>query len=175
LYNIIIIISCTEVHFCQFSTNSRYVPPSSQWNKYSSNFRTKNAEIRRRLNEHGGETGFLSDWEDPDNYHHKVAEIIKYETSAEVHLPGSPEYTRRRVRNGTCKAIFPDMIIVPKFENDISRVLQISNIIGVPISVKSEGRSYNLCKTVNPGKHFAFFHLINNIIFHLNTLQISFF
>ena len=45
------------------------------------------------------------------------------------------------------------MIVVPKFKSDISRVLQISNIVGVPVSVRSEGRSYNLCKSVNPGKH----------------------
>ena len=44
------------------------------------------------------------------------------------------------------------MIVVPKFENDISRIIEISNIIGLPISVKSEGRSYNLCKTIKPGR-----------------------
>ena len=45
------------------------------------------------------------------------------------------------------------MVVVPKFESDISRILQISNIVGVPISVRSEGRSYNLCKSVKPSKY----------------------
>ena len=50
-------------------------------------------------------------------------------------------------------SIYPDMIVVPKFESDISRILQISNIVGVPVSVRSEGRSYNLCQSVKPSKY----------------------
>ena len=117
--------------------------------KYSS----KAVEIDRRLDVPNVDEGSPPEWDDLDNYHHKIAEIIKYETSAEVHLPGSSEYKRRRVRNGTCNSIQPDMVVVPRFESDISRILQISNIVGVPISVRSEGRSYNLCKSVKPGKY----------------------
>ena len=93
----------------------------------------------------------IPDWNDPENYHNKIAQIIEYETSAEVHLPGTNEYQRRRVRNGTCNNIHPDMIVVPRVDEDISKIVQISTIVGVPISVTSEGRSYNLCKSVKPG------------------------
>ena len=132
----------------------RYVPQSSQWKTHSLKYLPKtDREIDRRLDVPKLDDGSPPDWDDLDNYHHKIAQIIQYETSAEVHFPGSSEYKRRRVRNGTCNSIHPDMIVVPKFKSDISRVLQISNIVGVPVSVRSEGRSYNLCKSVKPGKY----------------------
>ena len=131
----------------------RYVPRSSQWKMHAPKYSSKAVEIDRRLDVPNVDEGSPPDWDDLDNYHHKIAEIIKYETSAEVHLPGSSEYKRRRVRNGTCNSIQPDMVVVPRFESDISRILQISNIVGVPISVRSEGRSYNLCKSVKPSKY----------------------
>ena len=101
------------------------------------------------------EATFPPDWNDPNNYQHKVAKIIQYETSANVHLPGTEEYKRRRVQNGTCTNIYPDMIVVPRSDGDISKIVHISNIVGVPISVTSEGRSYNLCKSVKSGKEFS--------------------
>ena len=142
--------------YCNGKINciDRYVPQSSQWKTHSPKCSQKTErEIDRRLDVPTIDDGSPPNWDDLDNYHHKIAQIIQYETSAEVHFPGSSEYKRRRVRNGTCNSIHPDMIVVPKFKTDISRVLQISNIVGVPVSVRSEGRSYNLCKSVNPGKH----------------------
>ena len=62
------------------------------------------------------------------------------------------------------------MIVVPKFKSDISRVLQISNIVGVPVSVRSEGRSYNLCKSVKPGKYKI--NIINDMPFSLFYLPV---
>ena len=132
----------------------RYVPNSSQWKTHSSMHPSTIVEIDRRLDDQNSKDSSPPDWNDLDNYHHKIAQIIQYETSADVHFPGTAEYKRRRVRNGTCNSIYPDMIVVPKFESDISRILQISNIVGVPVSVRSEGRSYNLCQSVKPSKYF---------------------
>ena len=107
--------------------------------------------IDPRRSSHDNKAVEPPDWNDPENYHNKIAQIIEYETSAEVHLPGTHEYQRRRVRNGTCSDIHPDMIVVPRVDEDVSKIVQISTIVGVPISVTSEGRSYNLCKSVKPG------------------------
>ena len=131
----------------------RYVPRSSQLKTHSSTHPSKVVEVERRLDDLDVKDSSPPDWNNLENYHHKIAQIIQYETSADVHFPGTSEYKRRRVRNGTCNSIYPDMIVVPKFESDISRILQISNIVGVPVSVRSEGRSYNLCQSVKPSKY----------------------
>ena len=120
------------------------------WQDNIQRFR-KNTAKDRLLIDNATEFGFPTDWNSPENYHQKVAKIIRYETSANIHFPGTEEYTRRRVRDGICTNIFPDMIVVPRSDEDVSKIVQISNIVGVPISVTSEGHSYNLCKTVKPG------------------------
>lgn len=138
----------------KLSTYIRYVPHSARWQESTRNSQQE-AGIRRILMDNAIETRFPPDWNDPSNYNHKIANIIQYETSANVHLPGTEEYKRRRVQNGTCSNIYPDMIVVPRSDDDISKIVQISTIVGVPISVTSEGRSYNLCKSVKSGKTFS--------------------
>ena len=82
----------------------RYVPQSSQWKTHTPRYPVKTErDIDRRLDVPTIDDGSPPNWDDLDNYHHKIAQIIQYETSAEVHFPGSSEYKRRRVRNGTCR------------------------------------------------------------------------
>ena len=131
--------------------NTRYPPHSERFQQFPQSYHHE-ALIKRASIHNSLEDGITPAWIDPNNYQHKIATIIEHETSADVHLPGAREYKRRKVQNGTCANIFPDMIVVPRSDEDISKIVEISTIVGVPISVTSEGRSYNLCKHVNSGK-----------------------
>ena len=81
--------------------------------------------MSRLLIDNATEFGFPIDWHNPESYHQKIATIIKYETSAQIHFPGTEEYDRRRVREGICTKIFP--IILPM--NDLKvRLVQYTGL-----------------------------------------------
>ena len=81
----------------------------------------------------------------------QISYDIRSETNAYVHLKGSKFYERRRkVKNGLCKYIFPDVVVVPKSTKDVAEIIKISRRYEVPISVRSGGHSF-LCQSIKPG------------------------
>ena len=91
-----------------------------------------------------------------DNYikdYRGIAHHISMTTSARVHFKGSIGYnTRRKVSNGLCKDIFPDLIVLPKTTKDVAQVVIISRYYNVPITVRSGGHSF-LCTSTKRGKN----------------------
>ena len=82
----------------------------------------------------------------------QISNVIHKETNAYVYLRGSPHYEKRRkVKNGLCKYIFPDMVVAPKSVGDVSRIVKIAGNFDVPLSVRSGGHSF-LCQSIKPGK-----------------------
>ena len=56
-----------------------------------------------------------------------IAKDIHLQTTASVHLKGSQGYyQKRKVQNGACVNIYPDLIVVPKSSNDVSKVISIA-------------------------------------------------
>ena len=83
----------------------------------------------------------------------QIANVIHKETNAYVYLRGSPYYEKRRkVKNGLCKYIFPDMVVAPKSVEDVSRIVKIVRNFDVPLSVRGGGHSF-LCQSIKPGKN----------------------
>ena len=84
-------------------------------------------------------------------FYKQISDVIRSKTHAYVHLKGSPIYEkRRRVSNGLCANIYPDIVVVPKSTEDVSQIVQISRNYQVPISVRSGGHSF-LCQSTKPG------------------------
>ena len=82
-----------------------------------------------------------------------VAHIVKYSSDAEVHLRGSSLYkTVQKVHNGLCKNIFPDLIVVPKSTEDVSKIVKITRRHDTPISIRSGGHSY-ICSSIKQGRY----------------------
>ena len=81
-----------------------------------------------------------------------IAKMIHLQTRASIHLKGSHGYyQKRKVQNGACDNIYPDLIVVPKSTKDVSTVISIATKFKAPISVKSGGHSY-ICQGIKPGK-----------------------
>ena len=81
-----------------------------------------------------------------------IAHHILIRTSARVHFKGSIGYnTRRKVSNGLCKGIFPDLIVLPKTTHDVAQIVIIARYYKVPITVRSGGHSF-LCTSTKKGK-----------------------
>jgi hypothetical protein len=81
----------------------------------------------------------------------EVAKVIKSSTLADVHMKGSVMYEKRReLKNGMCKYIYPDLVVVPKSTEDVSKIIKVANHYNTPISVRSGGHSYT-CQSVKPG------------------------
>ena len=82
-----------------------------------------------------------------------IAHHISLTTSARVHFKGSIGYnTRRKVSNGLCKEIFPDLIVLPKTTTDVAQIVIIARYYNAPITVRSGGHSF-LCTSTKPGKN----------------------
>ena len=83
----------------------------------------------------------------------EIARQISLTTNARTHLKGTIGYnTRRKVSNGLCNGVFPDLIVLPKTTKDVSQIIQISRYYNVPITVRSGGHSF-LCTSVKTGKY----------------------
>ena len=81
----------------------------------------------------------------------EVAKVIKASSFADVHMKGSLMYEKRReLKNGMCKYIYPDMVVVPKSTEDVSTIVKTAAHYKTPISVRSGGHSYT-CQSVKPG------------------------
>ena len=92
-----------------------------------------------------------------------IAHHISLTTSARVHFKGSTGYnTRRRVSNGLCKEIFPDLIVLPKTTKDVAQIVIIARYYDVPITVRSGGHSF-LCTSTKQGEKSCFVDVHNLI------------
>ena len=80
-----------------------------------------------------------------------ILDHIRSETRADAHLKGSTTYeNRRKVSNGLCQDIFPDLVVAPKSTEDVSKIVKISRRYNVSISIRSGGHSF-LCTSTKPG------------------------
>ena len=83
----------------------------------------------------------------------QISNVIHKNTNAYVYLRGSPYYEKRRkVKNGLCKYIFPDMVVAPKSSEDVSIIVKTARNFNVPISVRSGGHSF-LCQSIKQGRN----------------------
>ena len=81
----------------------------------------------------------------------EVARVIKTTTLADVHMKGSLMYEKRRkLKNGMCNYIHPDLVVVPKSTEDVSKIVKTASHYHVPLSVRSGGHSYT-CQSIKPG------------------------
>ena len=81
-----------------------------------------------------------------------IAKVIHLQTRASVHLKGSHGYyQKRKVQNGACVNIYPDLIVVPKTTKDVATIISVATKFKAPISVKSGGHSY-ICQGIKSGK-----------------------
>ena len=68
----------------------------------------------------------------------EVAQVLRTTTFAELHLKGSPMYEKRRkdrYKNGMCRSMLPDIIVMPKSTEDVSKIIKIARHYHIPISV----------------------------------------
>ena len=85
----------------------------------------------------------------------KIKKVIHSKTRAGIYLKGSYIYEkRRRVHNGACANIYPDVIVVPKSTRDVSNIVSIARYYNVPISVRSGGHTY-MCQSTKPGNNHS--------------------
>ena len=84
----------------------------------------------------------------------KISHDIISKTDADVYWRGSPAYNRRRkVENGLCSNIFPDLVVVPKSTKAVAYIVKISRQYNVPLSVRSGGHSYICANLKSSGIH----------------------
>ena len=82
----------------------------------------------------------------------EIAKVIKATTHANAYLKGAPMYEKKReVKNGLCWYMRPDVVVVPKSTEDVSKIIKICRHYKVPISVRSGGHSY-ICGSTREGK-----------------------
>ena len=88
-------------------------------------------------------------------FYQNIAKTLHMKTKADVHMKGSFGYhQKRKVQNGACAYIYPDLITVPKSTKDVSTIVSIATQFDVPVSVKSGGHSYT-CQGIKPGKKYT--------------------
>ena len=81
-----------------------------------------------------------------------IIQLLEYSTNSNVYVKGSHLYiTKRRIHNGLCDNLFPDIIVEPKSTNDVSGIIKIAQKFKVPISVRSGGHSY-ICGSIRNSK-----------------------
>ena len=81
----------------------------------------------------------------------EVARVLRATTFAGVYMKGSPIYEKKRqLKNGMCKYIYPDLVVVPKSTEDVSKIVKVAYHYHTPISVRSGGHSYT-CQSIKPG------------------------
>ena len=85
------------------------------------------------------------------NLYTDIVRVIKSNSRFGVYLKGSSIYEKRRkVQNGLCADMYPDVIVVPKSAADVSKIVQIARFYNVPISVRSGGHTYT-CQSIKSG------------------------
>ena len=105
----------------------------------------------------------------PQTFYSDVAKIIHLKTRAGIHMKGSYGYhQKRKVQNGACDNIYPDLIVAPKSTQDVSTIVSIASNYKIPISVKSGGHSY-ICQGIKPGSNFKIINYIIKYHFHINV------
>ena len=68
----------------------------------------------------------------------EIIQLLEYSTNANVFIKGSHSYRRkRRIHNGLCHSLFPELIVEPKSTYDVSQIIKIARSKFVPISVTS--------------------------------------
>ena len=87
-----------------------------------------------------------------DPKYSKIANLFQYYTNANVYVKGSQlYYKKRKIHNGLCNYMFPDVIVEPTSTYDVSQIVKISRSKNVPISIRSGGHSY-ICASIKNGK-----------------------
>ena len=82
----------------------------------------------------------------------EIITLLEHSTHANVYIRGTYLYNRkRRIHNGLCHNLFPDLIVEPKTNYDVSQIVKITRYYGVPISVRSGGHSY-ICTSIKTGE-----------------------
>ena len=80
-----------------------------------------------------------------------IASVIRSQTKSYVYLKGKNFYERRRkVKNGLCKYIFPDIVVAQKSTPGVSQISKMVRDFDVPIIVRSDGHRF-LCRSIKPG------------------------
>ena len=98
----------------------------------------------------------------PPNYR-EVARVLKTTTFADVYTKASPMYMKKlhdRVKNGMCRYMRPDMVVMPKSTEDVSKIVKTAAHYNTPLSVRSGGHSYT-CQSLKPGNILIYLH--NNV------------
>ena len=99
------------------------------------------------------ESSFLGESKDKTKIS-EISDVIRTTTSSGVYDKWSNEYNKRRiVHNGLCKNVFPDIVVVPKSTEDVSKIIKIARHYGLPISVRSGGHSYTCTNIKQRGIH----------------------
>ena len=81
----------------------------------------------------------------------EIKKSLEHLTNANVYVKGSHLYnTKRRIHNGLCDNLFPDVIVEPKSTSDVSQIVKIARRANVPLSVRSGGHSY-ICGSIRNG------------------------
>ena len=87
-----------------------------------------------------------------DPKYSRIANLFQYYTNANVYVKGSQlYYKKRKIHNGLCNYMFPDVIVEPTSTYDVSQIVKISRSKNVPISIRSGGHSY-ICASIKNGK-----------------------
>ena len=86
-----------------------------------------------------------------DPKYSKIAKQFQYYTNANVYVKGSQlYYKKRKIHNGLCNYMFPDVIVEPKSTFDVSQIVRICRDKNVSISIRSGGHSY-VCTSIRNG------------------------
>ena len=87
-----------------------------------------------------------------------IIQLLEYSTKSNVYIKGSHLYnTKRKIHNGLCDNLFPDIIVEPKSTYDVSGIIKIVQKFKVPISVRSGGHSY-ICGSIRNSKSTEIMH-----------------
>ena len=80
-----------------------------------------------------------------------LAEQLSHRIRGTVHYKGSPYYEKyRHVQNGICSHIYPAIIARPVSTEDVSQIVKFSNEVGIDLSIRSGGHSYQ-CQGTKSG------------------------
>ena len=121
--------------------------------------------------------GFAATTSHSNTTYVNYSEIIKsleHSTNANVYVKGSHLYnTKRRIHNGLCDNLFPDVIVEPKSTYDVSEIVKIARRVNVPISVRSGGHSY-ICGSIRNGMNIKTISMNQNYNFLYKSYVILF-
>ena len=96
---------------------------------------------------------------DTETIYNHIASVIRSQTKSYVYLKGKNFYERRRkVKNGLCKYIFPDIVVASKSTPVASQIIKMERVIDVPVSVRSGGHIF-FCRSIKQGMKWKKNHL----------------